>query len=274
MASTRAGRPAGNAQHVVHPDAQRPCRCASGQLHVGPTPERGEHRRLTPRSSGAPTAGPKPGLAPRGTTSPARACHLAVVARLARTLGRTLDKLQPGHYWKTPFYWEPGCPQPPAERSLAFEPVTDQELRLLIGAVMATSMDESDRFNVSTVGLAAAVQEVFDLLPQYFERQPGWWRLGKDAEGQQVGFLLPVTFKEERCWKEGKPQGTILYMGVLPAFRGRGYGLELVREATRVFSAAGCWRIFCDTGTDNAPMINAFRKAGYMECDPWERPLA
>ncbi len=135
-------------------------------------------------------------------------------------------------------------------------------------------MDGSDQFTVSRIGVEAAVQEVYDLLPQYFERQPDWWRIGKDAQGQPVGFVLPVTFREERFWKDGRPQGTIFYMGVLPAFRGLGYGLELVHEATRMFLEAGCWRIFCDTGTDNAPMIKAFRQAGYVERKQWQRPLA
>ena len=185
-----------------------------------------------------------------------------------------MDALQPGHYWKTPFYWESGCRLPPPERRLSFEAVSDESLRPVIGTVMTTSMDESDKVTVSRIGVAAAVQEVYDLLPQYFERQPDWWRVGKDAQDQPVGFVLPVTFKEERFWKDVRPQGTIFYMGVLPEFRGRGYGLELVHEATRVFLAAGCWRIFCDTGTDNAPMIGAFRQAGYMERKQWQRPLA
>ena len=185
-----------------------------------------------------------------------------------------MDTLQPGHYWKTPFYWETGCPLPPAESKLRFEPVSDETLRPFIESVMATSMDESDRFNVPRIGIGAAVQEVFDLLPQYFKRQPDWWRVGKNEQGYPVGFVLPVTFKEERFWKDEKPQGTILYMGVLPEFRGLGYGLNLVHEATRVFASANCWRIFCDTGTDNTPMIRAFRLAGYMERNQWQRPLA
>lgn len=185
-----------------------------------------------------------------------------------------MNPLQPGHYWKTPFYWEAGCPPPSSERRLSFRPAADEALRPVIAAVMATSMDESDRFNVPRIGIDAAVQEIYDLLPQYFARQPGWWRTGHDAQGQPMGFVLPVTFKEDRFWKDGKPQGTIFYMGVLPQFRGHGYGLELVHEATRVFLTAGCWRIFCDTGTDNAPMIKAFRKAGYMERKQWQRPLA
>lgn len=185
-----------------------------------------------------------------------------------------MDTLPPGHYWKTPFYWEACCPLPPCARSLSFAPASDEALRPVIGAVMATSMDDSDRFNVPRIGVEAAVQEVYDLLPRYFAREPDWWRIGSDAQGRAVGFVLPVTFKEERYSKDGQPQGTIFYMGVLPAFRGHGYGLELVHEATRIFLAAGCWRIFCDTGTDNAPMVGAFRQAGYIERERWQRPLA
>ena len=185
-----------------------------------------------------------------------------------------MTELKPGHYWKTPFYWESGCPIPPKKSELSYEPVTDDALRPLIRTVMTTSMDGSDKFNVPRIGADAAVQELYDVLPRYFERQPGWWRVGKNAEGRAVAFVLPVTFKEERFWKDGMPQGTIFYMGVLPQFRGQGYGLDLVNEATRVFVAAGCWRIFCDTGTDNTPMINAFRKAGYMEREQRQRSLA
>ena len=185
-----------------------------------------------------------------------------------------MDTPQPGQYWKTPFYWESGCPLPSAHGRLNFEAASDEVLRPLIGAAMAASMDDSDRYTVSRLGVATAVQEVFDLMPQYFDRQPGWWRMARDSEGHAVGFVLPVTFKEERFWKEGKPQGTVFYMGVLPVFRGHGYGLDLVDEATRVFVQAGCWRIFCDTGSDNTPMIGAFRKAGYTERKPWQRRLA
>ena len=185
-----------------------------------------------------------------------------------------MDTPQPGHYWKTPFYWESGCPLPPAARELSFEPASDELLRPLIGSAMAVSMDKSDKFSVPRVGIEAAVQELYDVLPQYFERQAGWWRIGKNSYGQPVGFVLPVTFKEARFFKNGRPQGTIFYMGVLPEFRGHGYGLELVHEATRVFLAADCWRIFCDTGTDNTPMIQAFRQAGYVEREQRQRSLA
>ena len=187
--------------------------------------------------------------------------------------GPHMDTLQPGHYWKTPFYWEPGCPEPPAEPSLCFEAAPDEWLRTAIGRVIETGTDESDKYNVPRIGVAAAVQELYDLLPLYFDRPLNWWRLARSHVNEAVGFVLPVLFKEARFWKEGKPQGTIFYMGVLPEFRGQGHALELVHEATRLFVAAGCWRIFCDTGTDNTPMVRAFRQAGYVERNPWQRPL-
>ena len=185
-----------------------------------------------------------------------------------------MDAPQPGHYWKTPFYWEPGCPPPPESGALACSPIADEALRPMIGAVMAAGTDASDRFIVPRIGVDAAVQEVFDYLPLHFEREPGWWRVALDASGAPLGFVLPVVFKEERYRKEGRPQGTILYMGVLPDRRGRGVGLQLVHEATRVLLGANCWRVFCDTGTENASMVKAFRAAGYREAAPWQRPLA
>ena len=139
---------------------------------------------------------------------------------------------------------------------------------------MASSHDESDRYTVPRIGIEAAVQELFNVLPQHFERPQDWWRLAKDREGHPVGFVLPVLFKEQRFWRDGCPQGTIFYMGVLPEFRARGYALELVHEATRLFMEVNCWRVFCDTGTDNAPMMSTFRRAGYIERAPWQRPLA
>lgn len=185
-----------------------------------------------------------------------------------------MDALQPGHYWKTPFYWEPGCPAPPEVGSLTFEPVGEEWLRDAVGRVMQSGTDKSDQYNVPRVGVAAAVQELYDLLPQYFERPQGWWKAARNASNELVGFVLPVLFKEQRFWKDGRPQGTIYYMGVLPEHRGRGHALELVHEATRVFTAANCWRVFCDTGTENASMVKAFRRADYMERTPWQRPLA
>ena len=73
-----------------------------------------------------------------------------------------MDQLKPGHYWKTPFYWERGCPEPPADSQLNFEVATDEWLRSAIGRVMEAGTDASDQYNVPRIGVTAAVQEVFD----------------------------------------------------------------------------------------------------------------
>ena len=166
-----------------------------------------------------------------------------------------MDALQSGHYWKTPFYREPCGTKPPNTSSLTFQAAADDWLLSAIGRVMEAGTDESDRYSVLRVGASAAVQELYDLLPQYFERPADWWRAARNESNELVGFVLPVLFKEERFWKADRPQGTIYYMGVLPEFRGRGYALELIHEATRIFVEAHCWRIFCDTGTSNSSML-------------------
>jgi ribosomal protein S18 acetylase RimI-like enzyme len=184
-----------------------------------------------------------------------------------------MDTLAPGHYWKTPFIWEPGCPQPPNVSVLRYEPASEPWLRESIAAVMTHSLDESDQYTVGKNGIDEAVEEVYEVSAKYFEPQAGWWRAAIDRNGNRVGFVLTSVFAERSRWKEDRPQGTIVYMGVLPGFLGHGYALELVLEATRTCMDANCWRVFCDTGSDNHPMVGAFRKAGYQERKPWQRPL-
>ncbi len=185
-----------------------------------------------------------------------------------------MEELKPGHYWKTPFIWEPGLPVPPSPAHLRFEPAPDAWLRSAITTVVAASMDPSDHWASRELGPEGTLRELFALLPQHFTFQPDWWRLARDAEERAVGFVLPALFSDPRTQRDGRPEGTVFYMGVLPGFRGHHYGEALLGESTRILSAAGCWRILCDTGTDNAPMVAAFRRAGYLEWEPWQRPLA
>ncbi len=56
-----------------------------------------------------------------------------------------MDAPQQAHCWKTPFFWEPGCPEAPSRGALRFERVSDNWLRSAIGTVMSTSLDASDR---------------------------------------------------------------------------------------------------------------------------------
>lgn len=185
-----------------------------------------------------------------------------------------MEALKPGHYWKTPFLWEPGCPPPgPPPAGIRFGPVAPETVAALVGRALAHSQDLGNQHAVATRGEHAAAAELLALGPAHFRWEPDWWRCALTAQGEVAGFVLPVVFKDDSAWRDGHPQGTIFYMGVMPERRGEGLGKALVDEATRVFLAAGCWRIFCDTGTTNAPMVRAFRSCGYRERTPWQRPL-
>lgn len=186
-----------------------------------------------------------------------------------------MDPLQPGHYWKTPFLWEPGCAAPsPPPGGIGFRPISSESAVPLIGKAMANSRDESDIHAVAVHGEMGAARDLLSFAPEHFAWEPAWWRCAVTARGRVAGFVLPVVFKSEDRNRDSRPQGTIFYMGVLPQFRGRGVGKALVAEATRVFIEAKCWRILCDTGTNNEPMVRAFRSCGYMERKPWQRPVA
>ncbi len=184
-----------------------------------------------------------------------------------------MEALQPGHFWKIPFFWQPTMAVPAADERLRFEPVPAAWLRQAMAAILAASANESDQVAVAELGAEHAADELLAVDTDFFEWRPEWWQRAVDATGQPVGVVLPVLLKPQKYWREGRWQGSVYYMGVLPGFRGHGYGTALLAQATRTLAAAGCWRVFCDTGATNAPMVAAFRRLGFEEKSPWQRPL-
>jgi ribosomal protein S18 acetylase RimI-like enzyme len=175
-----------------------------------------------------------------------------------------------GHYWKTPFVWEPGCPVPLQGSHLRFRPTTNDWLAKAVGEVLATSLDPADQLAVAENGAHRAAAILLALSNVGFEQEPDWWQLAETQAGEPVGFVLCSIFARN---KDRPAEGTIFYLGVLPMHRGRGYGRQLLDQATRTLGRIGACRILCDTAACNAPMIAAFRNAGYIEKERWERPL-
>src|SRR5271167_3635049 len=91
-----------------------------------------------------------------------------------------MEVLQPGHYWKTPFVWEPGCPEPGPESARAFEATPEHWLLDAVASVMADSLDESDRYAVSQLGPARAAAGLLAIASHHFAAPVGWWRLARD----------------------------------------------------------------------------------------------
>jgi ribosomal protein S18 acetylase RimI-like enzyme len=184
-----------------------------------------------------------------------------------------MEAPQPGHFWKTPFFWSPGTARPSSSSCLHFCPADTRWLSEAVSEVMTSSMDESDQAAVTELGAAKAASELLEVPAEYFEVRQDWWLQAKANNGQPVGFVLLALLKPEKYWKDGRTQGTIYYMGVLPGQRGRGHAVGLLNEAMRLFSEAACWRVFCDTSSRNEPMVKAFRTAGFEERAPWQRPV-
>jgi ribosomal protein S18 acetylase RimI-like enzyme len=174
------------------------------------------------------------------------------------------------NYLKIPFVWEPGCPVPNQASPLRFRPAPAGWLEEALGEVLATSLDPADQLAVAESGTLRAASVLLALSSSHFEQKPEWWQLALTQAGDTVGFVLCSIFTQ----KGGRPlEGTIFYLGVLPRHRGNGYCRHLLDEATRTLVRIGVSRILCDTAACNTPMVAAFRSAGYMERQPWERPL-
>ena len=179
-------------------------------------------------------------------------------------------KARAGYYLKIPFVWQPGCPVPGQATHLCFRPAPNDWLEDALSEVLATSLDPATQLAVAENGAPRAAAMLLGLSKPHFEQDPDWWQLAQTKAGEQVGFVLCSTFARSGS----QPlEGTIFYMGVLLAYRGKGYGRQLLNQGTRTLVNIGACRILCDTAACNTPMLAAFRRAGYLERQVWERPL-
>lgn len=77
-----------------------------------------------------------------------------------------------------------------------------------------------------------------------------WW------EGEPVGVVLPTV------WEGKRREGTLSYVGVLPAHRGRGLGRALHAAGLRLLAEAGALRYAGSTDVRNLPMARVFERNG------------
>ncbi len=154
------------------------------------------------------------------------------------------------------FQWRPGTPVPGPRGRLAFRPLRDTDeildlmTRVLDGTLDAHSRDDLTRMSARQ----AAVRHYEDELARYRSPQ-GWWRIATLPDGEPVGFVTPAR---------NNYNPIIGYLAVLPEHRGNGYIDEILAEGTRILAAQDVPRIRAATDLGNAPMANAFRRAGYV----------
>jgi ribosomal protein S18 acetylase RimI-like enzyme len=89
--------------------------------------------------------------------------------------------------------------------------------------------------------------------------RPEHWLLVR-AEEHDVGILLLADHPADRQWE-------LVYMGVVPEARGRGWGLAITRHAQRLALRAGVERLVLAVDAANEPALAAYRRAGFFAWD-------
>lgn len=85
----------------------------------------------------------------------------------------------------------------------------------------------------------------------------GWFLLG-EADGAVIASAM-VSHDGHR--------GSVYYLAVAPAYRGRGYGAELMQRAEALLRDAGCPKINLAVRRDNAAILDFYTARGYVPDD-------
>lgn len=137
--------------------------------------------------------------------------------------------------------------------SLTFRSGTDEEFLDLFTQVAVGSLDVATTRGLTTM---SPVEQARDDLDFYLscpgERE--WWRVALGIDGDPVGFAIPSATPYRR---------NVGYLGVLPAFRGRGLVDALLHEIMRFHAESGARRVAATTDVTNAPMAAALHRAHF-----------
>jgi ribosomal protein S18 acetylase RimI-like enzyme len=85
------------------------------------------------------------------------------------------------------------------------------------------------------------------------------WRLVR-YEGADVGCLLLADHPRSRQWE-------LMYTGINPEARGRGFGRMIIRQAQWMARSANCRRIVLAVDRANTPAVDIYESAGFVEWD-------
>jgi ribosomal protein S18 acetylase RimI-like enzyme len=135
----------------------------------------------------------------------------------------------------------------------AVEPDRPARLEPLIRATYAGTLDCPQ---------VDGVREPADVLASYRAAaafDPRLWLIARDG-GQDVGCLLLGDHPQDS-------QMEIVYLGLIPAVRGRGWGLELTRHAQWLARAASRERMVLAVDAQNSPALGMYATCGFWVGD-------
>lgn len=146
-------------------------------------------------------------------------------------------------------------PANPIETPLCFEAVGADDPRLL--AVVEATYEQT----LDCPALDGR-RESADVLADYLAAaggNPRHWYVARQAEAD-VGCLLLARHADGESWE-------LTYMGLIPAARRCGWGLDLVRHAQWIVGQAGGQRLVLAVDAANAPAVKTYAAADFFVCD-------
>jgi RimJ/RimL family protein N-acetyltransferase len=103
------------------------------------------------------------------------------------------------------------------------------------------------------------MDEVLEGYRQQGQHRPQDWYIVQD-EGVDIGALLLTEHPGVDNWE-------LVYMGLVPAARGRGCGLRIIRFALDVAAQEGAQRLVLAVDAENIPALRAYERAGFIVWD-------
>jgi hypothetical protein len=135
-----------------------------------------------------------------------------------------------------------------------FAPADELRLGQLIERTYAGSLDCSELDGIRVIS---------DVLSGYRETgeyRPDWWLFAQHA-GQDVGCVLLADHPDH-------DQAELMYMGVVPEMRGRGWGEQITRYAQWMVGQAPRKRMVLAVDDHNWPAQGIYSTTGF---DHWDR---
>lgn len=108
------------------------------------------------------------------------------------------------------------------------------------------------------------VRQVDDILEGHFNKEnyrPSHWKFVRH-EGQDVGCLLLSQHQHQAVFD-------VVYLGLVPEVRRRGWGVRMIRHAQDVARLEGAQRLMLTCDVNNPPALNTYRRTGFHEIDRW-----
>jgi RimJ/RimL family protein N-acetyltransferase len=147
-------------------------------------------------------------------------------------------------------------PDAVATPPLEFRSLYDVGDDAFVEAIAATYDGTRDSWitrNVNERGRLPAARSDFGDYRE-MEHRPEWWELAYTEHGSVVGVIMAAR---------NPSTAVIAYVGIVPAYRGRGLSSVLVRRGTGHLLASGASDIRGDCDRDNPAMVKAFERSGF-----------